>query len=66
MDRDRIFDAVRQIVGFAGLNTMVFSLLRDWVVQATQFELGRETDEMEQISLTMALADIYRGQGTLI
>jgi len=39
-DRDRIFDAVRRTVGFAGINAMLFAQLRGWVVAVTVAALG--------------------------
>ena len=63
-DRDQIFKAVQDSVSFAGLNSMVFSLLRDWVVEVVQLELDRERDELEVLSLTNALASIYEKQGS--
>jgi hypothetical protein len=62
-DRDRIFDAVRQTVGFAGINTMVFAQLRQWVITVTTSALGQETDKMKVLGLKFTLARLYASQG---
>ena len=62
-DRDRIFDAVRRTVGFAGINAMVFEQLRGWVVAVTVAALREEGDRMEAVGLKDTLAKLYKGQG---
>ena len=62
-DRDRIFDAVRQTVGFAGINAMVFEQLRGWAIQVTTSALGQETDKMKVLGLKSTLAGLYENQG---
>ena len=62
-DRDRIFDAVRRTVGFAGINAMVFEQLRGWVVAVTVAALREEGDRMKAVGLKNTLAKLYYGQG---
>jgi len=62
-DRDRIFDAVRKTVGFAGINAMVFEQLRDWVIVVTYAAVGREADVTKQAGLKSTLGKLYEGQG---
>ena len=63
-DRDRIFHVVKTEVGFAGVNSMVFERMRDWVIDATR-EVMEEAagDALEQLYLKRALAELYRQQG---
>ena len=62
-DRDRIFDAVRQTVGFAGIIVIVFEQLRGWVITVTTSALGQETDKMKVLGLKSTLAGLYENQG---
>ena len=62
-DRERIFGAVRQTVGFSGINTMVFEQLRQWVITLTMSALGQEADKMKPLGLKIKLARLYDSQG---
>ena len=64
-DRDRIFDAVRKTVGFAGINAMVFEQLRTWDIVVTLAAVGRETDVTKLVGLKSTLALFYKNQGKL-
>eukprot|EP01041_Mallomonas_annulata_P005918 gene5918-11941_t len=62
-DRDKIFDSVEKSVGFAGLNTMVFERLREWVRNVTLKAINQVTDEQSELQLKMSLGKIYLDQG---
>eukprot|EP01041_Mallomonas_annulata_P001942 gene1942-3766_t len=62
-DRDQIFDSVKKSVGFAGLNTMVFERLREWVRNVTLKAIDQVTDEQSELQLKMSLGKIYLDQG---
>lgn len=63
-DKDRIFEAVRRTIGFDGLNGIVFSALRNWM-------LGTATNAMEAVlgeteekwALMIVLGTIHSSQG---
>jgi hypothetical protein len=61
-DRDRIFEAIKNSVGFSELNRMVFEKLRDWVIVAMTEETTKEKNSTDARYLS-ALAALYKGQG---
>jgi tetratricopeptide (TPR) repeat protein len=68
-DRDRIFDAVRRTVGFAGINAMVFAQLRGWVVATAGAALRRvegmtSRNKARAVGLKNTLAALHFGQGS--
>jgi len=62
-DRDRIFEAVRQSVGFRGINSMILEAMRNWVISTTTISIEQETDNIKLIGLKSTLATLYMGQG---
>ncbi len=63
-DRDRIFGVVRDSVGFDGVNSMVFSKLREWVISVASDALTHETaGDIAAASLQSVLANLHSGQG---
>ena len=50
-------------MGFAGINTMVFEQLRQWVITVTTSALGQETDKVKVLGLKITLARLYDSQG---
>ena len=58
-DRDRIHQVIHDTVGFSNVNDMVFSLMRDWVVNTTKAALETNADDEEELRLLQALASLY-------
>ncbi len=67
-DRDRIFQAIRNTIGFSQLNAIVFNRLREWIVAVTEVEVSKCTSSLEEeysanfvrtLGLKIALAHIY-------
>jgi hypothetical protein len=65
-DKDRIFDVVEQTIGFDGINSAVFTLLRSWLISniAARIQyltsMGRDLDLETTRRLSVALAKVYR------
>lgn len=64
-DQIRIFDVVRCTDGFQNINSLIFELLRDWVVVATQSLIAdcEQDDESQCLRLQTSLAELYEIQG---
>ena len=65
-DRRRIFEVVRDTVGFSKLNSIVFAELRDWMIAETVKEvayLSVNEESIECIDMNFSLADFYESQG---
>ena len=61
-DRRRIFEVV-QSLGCDTINSMVFELLRDWVVATTRQHMTTASNEEERLRLMNALGRLYEDQG---
>ena len=61
-DKRRIFEVVESL-GCDKINSMVFELLRDWVVATTSRYLTTASDEEERLRLMSALGTLYKEQG---
>jgi len=62
-DKDKIFDVVRQTVGFNEINAMVCEQMRDWVIVTATGALAKENDPNIKILLKSSLGQLYYGQG---
>jgi tetratricopeptide (TPR) repeat protein len=60
-DRERIFEAIKNTVGFSELNRMVFEKLRDWVLYAMRDEMTKDNNSTDAMYMN-ALAGLYKGQ----
>jgi len=64
-DRQRIFHAIENGVGFKKINTLIFSRLREWVIDVVNKKLIVCSDKNQKIGLMMSLAELYRQQNKL-
>ncbi len=62
-DLKRIFEVIRNEVGFSNINTLVFEQLRAWVIDVAKKELEMNTDEKMRPKLMRMLGTLYFGQG---
>ena len=62
-DLERIFEVIRNEVGFSNINTLVFEQLRAWVIDVAKKELEMNTDEKMRPKLMRMLGTLYFGQG---
>lgn len=62
-DKEKIFTAIRETVGFHHINSMVFEQLRGWVIKTGERALSDNTDKARRPSLLAMLANLYGGQG---
>jgi len=62
-DRDRIFEVIREEVGFSKINSLVFEQLRQWVIGVGEKELKMNQDEKRHPGLLRMLGLLYQGQG---
>jgi hypothetical protein len=62
-DRNRIFSVVRETVGFAKINSMVFEQYRDWVISVSMDALENCIDDLERLRLLRVVGMLYLGQG---
>ena len=62
-DKDRIFQAIRETVGFHHINSMLFEQFRTWVIKTGQKALDNNTDKEERLLLLNMLGKLYEGQG---
>jgi len=61
-DREHIFREVEKI-GFGKVNSLIFELLRDWVIDTTLEALEDCTDAIKRTDIQIALGELYFGQG---
>lgn len=62
-DRDMIFQAIRESIGFNRINGMVFEQMRDWMVKITKTTLAKQVDKNRMLSFKLILGDIFANQG---
>ena len=63
-DKERIHTVIREEIGFAGLNSMLFKQLREWVITVGLKELKlSEEDSEEQMAFMNMVGTLYRDQG---
>ena len=62
-DRDRIFEVIRNEVGFSKINTLIFEQLRTWVINQAKQKLETNKDKERQPKLHNMLGMLYMGQG---
>ena len=63
-DKERIHTVIREEIGFAGLNSMLFEQLREWVIAVGLKELKlSEEDSEEQMAFMNMVGTLYRDQG---
>eukprot|EP01039_Chlorochromonas_danica_P005010 gene5011-5501_t len=63
-DKDKIFEVVRRSIGFDALNSIVFSQLRNWMVQtASQAMENIDDKNSEKASYQIILATLRSNQG---
>jgi tetratricopeptide (TPR) repeat protein len=55
-DREAIFAAVREFVGFQKINQMVFEQLREWMILVTQTAIGKLEQGQDRSSLLAAIS----------
>jgi tetratricopeptide (TPR) repeat protein len=62
-DRERIFSVIRETVGFAKINSMVFEQYRDWVIAVAMDAWKNCVEDLEQLHLLKVVGVLYLGQG---
>ena len=63
-DKENIHTVIREEIGFAGLNSMLFEQLRDWVIAVGLKELqGCKGDSEEEMAFMNMVGTLYRDQG---
>ena len=62
-DLERIFEAVRRTVGFAGINKMVLEQMRNWASKVTMIAIKEETDDVKILGLESTLANLLDSNG---
>ena len=62
-DKIKIFDAVRNTMGFDGVNSTVLNVMRSWVVGTLETAMQDEKGELEQARLQCTLGWLLRKQG---
>jgi tetratricopeptide (TPR) repeat protein len=62
-DRIKIHSIIEEIIGFNGIDTMIFEQLRTWVIQTTLFQYKIETNEIKKLDIMHCLAILYSNQG---
>ncbi|GFH59439.1 hypothetical protein CTEN210_15915 [Chaetoceros tenuissimus] len=63
-DKERIHSVIRNEVGFAEINSMVFEQLRDWVLVVALKELERvEIDTKDKADLMYLVGTLFKDQG---
>eukprot|EP01038_Epipyxis_sp_PR26KG_P012867 gene12867-17243_t len=64
LDKDRIFECVKDTIGFSKLNSIVFEQLRVWVKTITENAYNDPNiSTIDKLSLQFTLGRIYSGQG---
>ena len=68
LDRDQIFDVVRQSVGFSEINLSVLRLLRQWTLDVMEKQYSRAYETLtdinpQKLAFTSLLGDLYVSLG---
>lgn len=62
-DKDRIFEAVSNTVGFDSINAIVLTQIRTWVITAVKKALRTAKDDLENARLMMLEGRLLQDQG---
>jgi tetratricopeptide (TPR) repeat protein len=63
-DRDRIFEVIRDEIGFSKLNAMIFECYREWVIETSLSALQDCTeDSVEHADMLLVVGALLMGQG---
>ncbi len=62
-DQDNIHSLIREGVGFAAVNSLLFTQLRKWVISVVKRELEMNQDGRRRARLLRMLGLLYKGQG---
>eukprot|EP01040_Poterioochromonas_malhamensis_P010393 gene10393-11309_t len=68
IDKEQLFNAMNQTIGFFGMNKIIFELIRDWILENFRQEYERRKsflglNDTETLAAANTLANIYDDQG---
>ena len=65
-DKARIFEVVRKTVGFKGINSLIFSALRQFLLRKAEERYDKEESAKLKIQYGLILGKLYTAEGKLI